>query len=84
MIDEKSNPGLDEAVAQSIGASVERLIEEAGRLKQLSELQSLKENPVEFSVDKNALLDGIKLSHQKSDNLEGIRDLMDILRLLST
>jgi len=83
MIDEKSNPGSAESVAQT-KAAVEKLLKDAGRLKQLSELQSLKGNSVEFSVDKDALLDGIKLSHQQSDNLEGIDDLMNILRLLST
>ncbi len=45
-----------ENTAEAVRAAVERLTREAERLKKLSELQALKENPREISVDSQDLL----------------------------
>lgn len=72
-----------ERLADATKAAVEKLSEEAGRLKQLSELRSLKENPVEISVDKQDLIDHVSASDRTGEGFRNVKDLMDFLRLLS-
>ena len=54
-----------ERAPETIHAVVERLAREAERLKKLSELQALKQNPKEISVDTQDLLSLIAEEAQK-------------------
>jgi len=70
-------------VIQKARMALQRLAAEAERLKRISELQSLKTNPVELSVDKSELMETTKNSHADSDKFGTLDEMINLLRLMS-
>ena len=63
--------------------ALERLSAEAERLRKMSELQSLKANPVAVSVDTTELLENTRSSHTENGKFGTLDEMMILLRLMS-
>jgi len=70
-------------VSRSTRATVNKLSETAGRLKQLSELTALQQQEVQVSVDSRSLLESIKAEHAQEENFGDIRQMVELLTLLT-
>jgi hypothetical protein len=83
---DKAKPGRTadpKSVVQKARIALERLSAEAERLRKISELQSLKQNPVALSVDTKELLDSTKNSHFESRSFATLDEMMLLLCLMS-
>src|SRR5262245_579840 len=76
-------PADPKLVVQHAREALERLSAEAERLRKISELQSLKGNPVALSVDTHELLETTKNSHRESQTFGTLDEMMILLRLMS-
>jgi hypothetical protein len=72
-----------EDISRGLKAAVSRLGEEAKRLKELCEIQALKENVVELSVDKLQLLEAARLADLRRQDFADLREMIHFLRLYS-
>jgi hypothetical protein len=70
-------------VIQKARMALERLSAEAERLRKISELQSLKANPVAVSVDTLELLENTKNNHTENGKFGTLDEMMVLLRLMS-
>src|SRR6478672_2903569 len=70
-------------VIQKARMALERLSAEAERLRKMSELQSLKANPVAVSVDTLELLENTRNNHTESGKFGTLDEMMVLLRLMS-
>jgi hypothetical protein len=70
-------------VIQRSRMALERLSAEAERLRRMSELQSLKTNPVALSVDTQDLLESTRNDHALSVSFATLDEMMILLSLMS-
>jgi hypothetical protein len=63
---------------------LKKLADEASQAKKLAELQALKNNRVEISVDQDSILDAMRMNHETSEKPEEMADLMALLNLLTS
>ena len=80
---EASNAVQVQAIIQETRSAVKKISAEADRLKKFSEWQSLRENPVNVSVDKCELLESTRKDHSRDPCFGDLRDLLALLNLLA-
>jgi hypothetical protein len=79
----KSDENKPEDVSREMKSVVGRLSQEAERLKKLCEVQALKGNTVELSVDKSDLMQDARAIAESGTSIGDVRDMMNLLRLFS-
>ena len=63
---------------------LKKLAEDAAQAKKLAELQALKNNHVEVSVDQVSILEAMKMNQETSNKSENMADLMALLNMLTS
>jgi hypothetical protein len=71
-------------VVRETRSAVARLSAEARKLKTISELQMLKEKPVQLSVDKRGILDSTRRHQAIADDFDTLHEMMALLNLLAS
>jgi len=76
-------PDTGDVVRETRSAG-EKLSAQAQKRKRFSELQSLKQNPVQLSVDKKEFLDFTRQHQANEAGFGTLRDLLSLLNLLAS
>jgi hypothetical protein len=80
---EKSEAKQPDVVVREIRFAVEKISAAAEKLKNFSELQSLKENRIDISVNQSDILESTRRDQARDARFGDLRDLLALLNLLA-